>query len=457
MEKERQVILIADLGFGDVGKGSLTDYLTRQLNAHTIIRYNGGAQAGHNVIAPDGRNHIFSQFGSGTFVEGTKTHLSRFMLVDPLSMLKEERHLRTLGITDALARTTIDGEAPVITPFHQASNRLLTLNSKNRFSSTGRGVSEAMADYLRFGRESLVMADLLDGEKTKRKLQFLRDIQQDKVKDLRDGLPKTETVEVELKVLDDPDVVDYSLDLYKHFTSLIEIVDRDYLGKLFSLPGSVIFEGAQGVLLDQKYGFYPYITRSNAAFENANILLLENDYQGQVVKLGVLRAYATRHGAGPFPTEDATLSNLLLDVSNTTNLWQGNFRVGFFDLVTAEYAMEVLGSLDGLVLTHLDRLRDMPYWRVCNSYTYKGEATDMDLFFDTTDKLVQRIKVCKIATNPYQQRLGELLNYCVPNYILPPSQKDPDDFIHFIEDLTQMPITVTSSGPTAADKRIIKL
>lgn len=457
MKENQQAILIADLGFGDGGKGSLTDYLTRELSAHTIIRYNGGAQAGHNVVTSDGRHHTFSQFGSGTFIERTKTHHSRFMLVDPLSMLKEERHLRTLGITDALKRTTIDVEAPVITPFHQASNRLLILNDKNRYGSTGRGVSEAMMDYLRFKDESLMMADLLDERKAKRKLQFLRDIQLDKVKDLRECLPKTETVEAELRVLDDPDVVCDSLDLYKHFTSQAEIVGRDYLKYILSLPGSVIFEGAQGVLLDQKYGFYPYITRSNATFENANTLLLENDYHGKAVKLGVARAYATRHGAGPFPTEDTTISDLPPDTNNVTNQWQGEFRVGYFDLVTTQYAIAVLDSLNGLVLTHLDRLGNMLQWRICNSYTYRGEVTNLDWFFDTTDKLIRRIKVCSPTTNSHQQRVGELLEECSPNYILPPSQKDPSDFVHFIEDLIQIPVAVTSSGQTAADKRIIKL
>src|SRR5512147_2617059 len=98
---QRQVILVADLGYGDAGKGSIVDYLTRQRPAHTVIRYNGGAQAAHNVIDPGGAHHTFAQFGSGTLVPGVRTYLSRFMLVDPLNLMHEERHLQTLGITDA--------------------------------------------------------------------------------------------------------------------------------------------------------------------------------------------------------------------------------------------------------------------------------------------------------------------------------------------------------------------
>lgn len=453
MKENQKVILIADLGYGDAGKGTLTDYLSRELKANTIIRYNGGSQAGHNVVTHDGRQHVFSQFGSGTF-KGTGTHLSRFMLVDPLSMLRENRHLKELGINDALERTTIEGESPVITPFHQASNRLLTLNSTNRFGSTGRGISEAMADFLNFGKDSLMIADLLDEKTAKKKLQFLRDIQQEKIKDLRADLPKTEMIDEELKVLDDPEIIDYSLDLYKQFISQTEIVDRNYLKKILCLPGSVIFEGAQGVLLDQKYGFYPYITRGNTTFENAEMLLSENDYQGETVKLGVVRVYATRHGAGPFPTEDEFLSDLLPDTFNFTNPWQGNFRVGYLDLLTLKYAIETTGSLDGLAVTHLDKLKNIPLWKICSSYTSSTKLENLNLFFETTDNLIKRIKVNNSTDNLYQQKLGDALRNCTPNYVLSPFQENPFDFVQFIEELIQVPVVVTSSGPTAKDKTI---
>lgn len=429
----QKVIQIADLGFGDAGKGSLTDFLCREFNAHTVIRYNGGAQAGHNVISPEGHQHIFSQFGSGT-LGGTKTHLSRFMLVDPLSMLKEERGLKEMGINDAFQKTTIEGECPVITPFHQTSNRLLTLNTT---SSTGRGVSEAMADYLKFGRETLMMEDLLDAKTAKKKLRFLRDVQLKKIKNLRGSFPESDLVKRELKILDSPEAINYTLDLYKEFISVAKIVDRHYLKKILDQKGTAIFEGAQGVLLDQEYGFYPYITHGDTTFGNADELIWCSRYQGEVYKLGVIRAYATRHGAGPFPTEDKTLSKLLPDTSNLTNPWQGNFRVGFFDLVTLRYAVEVLGSVDGIALTHLDKLKSMPEWKICNSYTSE------------TGEILQKIEVMHPTDNIYQQKLGEMLQKCTPNYILPPSE-----YVQFIQDQIKVPIVITSSGPKAGDKTI---
>src|SRR4051794_33587520 len=116
--------IVVDLGFGDAGKGSVVDFLVREHQTHTVVRFNGGAQAAHNVVLPDGRHHTFSEFGSGTFVPGVRTHLSRFMLVDPAALLAEERHLRSLGVSDAFERLSVDGRAIVVTPFQKAANRL---------------------------------------------------------------------------------------------------------------------------------------------------------------------------------------------------------------------------------------------------------------------------------------------------------------------------------------------
>src|SRR5215210_8082512 len=127
MSWDRRAIVLVGLGYGDEGKGAWTDFLARTEPVHTVVRFNGGAQAGHNVVAPDGRHHTFAQFGSGTLVRGVNTHLSRFMLVNPLGLLREDAELRALGVTDALARLSIDREALVTTPFQVAANRLREL------------------------------------------------------------------------------------------------------------------------------------------------------------------------------------------------------------------------------------------------------------------------------------------------------------------------------------------
>src|SRR5688572_1634241 len=153
----RNVFLTVDLGFGDAGKGSIVDFLTRANEAHTVVRYNGGAQAGHRVVTagPRPREHVFAQFGSGTLA-GAATHLSRFMLIDPPAMLEEAGHLARLGV-DALERTTIDAGAPVITPFQRAVNRLRELaRGDARHGSCGMGIGETMADYREYGERLLL-------------------------------------------------------------------------------------------------------------------------------------------------------------------------------------------------------------------------------------------------------------------------------------------------------------
>ena len=121
---DRRAIIVIGLGFGDCGKGTIVDHLTRAPGAHTVVRFNGGPQAGHNVVLPDGRHHTFSQFGSGTFVGGVQTLLSRFMLVEPYALLNEANHLVQSGVPDPLDRLWIDKRCAVITPAHQAANRL---------------------------------------------------------------------------------------------------------------------------------------------------------------------------------------------------------------------------------------------------------------------------------------------------------------------------------------------
>src|SRR5271157_1837790 len=117
------VTLVAGFGFGDEGKGSIVDYLTRRHGARLVVRYNGGAQAGHNVTTPEGRHHCFSQWGSGTFA-GARTLLSRFMMVNPIFAVSEARHLESVGISNPWSLLSVERDALITTPFHVAANRL---------------------------------------------------------------------------------------------------------------------------------------------------------------------------------------------------------------------------------------------------------------------------------------------------------------------------------------------
>src|SRR5215472_7367567 len=172
----REALLVVDLAFGDSGKGSIVDYLVRTRGAGTVVRFNGGPQAGHNVVTPDGRHHTFSQFGSGTFVAGVHTILSRFMLIEPYALLNEEKHLAEIGVNDALLRLHIDPHCRVITPIHQAANRLREFaRGEARHGTCGLGVGETMMDSIKQPDLILYAGELGKRNAVRRRLRDIRD------------------------------------------------------------------------------------------------------------------------------------------------------------------------------------------------------------------------------------------------------------------------------------------
>lgn len=460
MQQKKQAILLADLGFGDAGKGTITDFLTRRCAARTIVRYNGGPQAAHNVVCADGRHHTFSQFASGMFLPGTSTLLSRFMLLNPLNMLKEARHLHSCGIPDALQRVQIDRRALVITPFQRAINRLREVaRASQRHGSCGEGVGECMADALAYGDDVLRVGDLCTRATLARKLLFLREAKRQDFAALLPFLPQTAEVQQECAVFTDPACLEDCIDVYHYFAQGVEIMDERGMRALFAQPGTLLFEGAQGVLLDENYGFAPYTTWSTTTFANAETLVRENDYQGEVIRLGITRTYTTRHGAGPFPTEDQTLAAVLPEPHNSWNDWQRDFRVGHYDFVATRYARDVVGKLDYLAVTHADRLASLPEWRVCTAYHYQGEQTDLSTCFQHTEKQIHALRVQRPPDLAHQEQLTHLLQHCTPAYQTfshgsraPITSEEQASCFARIEKALSTPIAITSYGPTAEDK-----
>lgn len=462
MSQKRQAIFIADLGFGDAGKGTITDFLTRQLVAHTIVRYNGGPQAAHNVVTPGGKHHTFSQFGSGMFLPWTKTLLSRFMLINPLNMLKEERHLRAIGMTDALLRTLIDRHALVITPFQKVLNRLReVVRAAGRHGSCGEGIGECIADYLKYGSTVLFAGDLQDRATIVKKLHFLRDAKRDELDELCHQLPDTELVRQERAIFTSRNCIEDCTDVYHYFSDCVEVVDEAHIRSLLAQSGTILFEGAQGVLLDENYGFAPYTTWSTTTFANAETFMREHNYTGEVIKLGVLRAYATRHGAGPFPTEDHALTLALPDQQNVWNDWQQTFRVGHFDLVATRYAIDVVGKLDYLAITNIDRLEMIPEWKICTAYHSQGEQKDLLVYFEQDERgRINKMKVCRPTDLAHQEKLTHRLWSCTPDYLtLSPtsggrlSKEDRATYLSLIGEKLSVPIAISSYGLTATDKQ----
>ena len=391
-------VIVVDLGYGDAGKGTVVDWLCARGPYTTVVRFNGGAQAAHNVVTGDGRHHTFAQFGSGTFTPGVVTHLSRFMMVDPLALAAEADHLAAAGAGDALDRLTVDRDALLTTPYHRAANR--ARDTAVRHGSCGMGIGETAA-YALACDDAPRVGDCHSPVRLRRRLRRLRD-------HLFDALGP----------LDVPDVSDCAA-AFGAFASRVRITGDGFLSALLR-RGPAVFEGAQGVLLDERFGFHPYTTWSTTTFANAATLLAEAGRSAR--RLGVTRAYLTRHGPGPFVTEDPAL--VRPEPHNRRGPWQGAFRVGHLDAVALRYSLEVSGGADELAVTHLDA----PAPLVCTAYDIGGRITPAaDLSGQarlTTRLLTARPRYAEAGTDPAAT----------------------------LERMLGVPVTVRSYGPTASDK-----
>jgi adenylosuccinate synthase len=433
-------ILIADLGYGDSGKGSITDYICRRDNVRTVVRYNGGAQAAHNVITPGGRHHTFAQFGAGTFT-GARTHLGPLMMLNPVALLEEARELEALEVESPLSLLTIDERTLVTTPYQIAMNRLREISrGQGRHGSCGLGVGETMWDHVEF--DLSVRAGMFrDRPVLLAALERLRVHKATQAAALT--LPDSAEARAEFAVLADTEVAAAFADVCEHVAAKARVVDPSYLSFVLA-DGVTVFEGAQGVLLDEWFGFHPYTTWSTTHYENAEKLLKECAFTGEVKRLGLLRGYFTRHGAGPFVTEDELLTEQIPDWHNGTARWQEHFRVGWFDVVAARYALDVVAAqgsrVDELVVTNLDRMGSRAEWPVATAYEAPDGTRPPDLF-DATG----RIRVGQKDDLERQERLTRFLESATPRYQVVPLE----GYLDFLEEQLGLPIILVSSGPTA--------
>ncbi|MFA6447520.1 MAG: adenylosuccinate synthetase, partial [Patescibacteria group bacterium] len=339
----KNATIIVDAGYGDAGKGKLAYSIAKRTGAKLIVRYNGGAQAGHRVVLPDGREHVFSQFGSATFLPGVQTYLSQNMILQPLAMAAEEAHLASLGVDDAYERTLVDEDALVITPYHQAANRIREMvRGQGRHGSCGMGISETVSDAL--AHRAIRAKDLLDRTALVRKLREIGEAKNTEIALLISLLKYKNEGSDEIRIFEDAEIATRCADKMFELAKRMRIVSRRQAFALMNTVNDLVFEGSQGVLLDEWYGFFPYATRSTTTAQKARELLAASGFAGKVTTIAVMRAYATRHGAGPFVTEDAELTSTMPDACNVLGQWQGNFRIGWMDMLATRYALDAVGQ-----------------------------------------------------------------------------------------------------------------
>jgi adenylosuccinate synthase len=361
----KTAIILVGLGWGDEGKGATTDHICRRLPVDLVVRYSGGSQCGHNVQLADGRRHTFAQFGSGTLA-GVPTHLGDQVVIYPEALGREAMHLRELGVDDPYAMLTVDPRCPVTTFYHRQINRLReSLRGDARHGSCGHGIGETRQYQLRYSGDAIAAADLQDGRVLRDKFWLLRE----RMAATAEALLAASAVEGR--------AAEAILDIFDRGIARELVVHLEASAArlcIRPMPAAetVVFEGAQGVLLDETHGWHPHTTWSTVTDRHAWRMIDEAGDAARVVTLGVTRAYATRHGDGPLPTYDAELTARLVDPGNPENLWQGRLRVGYLDLPLLRYAAARCTRIDGLAVNHLDQ-RWRIGTRVAVGYRYAGE------------------------------------------------------------------------------------
>lgn len=433
-----RLVSVLGLAFGDCGKGLFTDYLCRLWGAHTVVRFNGGGQAGHNVVLPDGRSHTFSQFGAGSFVADTFTLLAFPVIVHPGALLVEHDYLRRCGIDDAFARLLIDARCRVTTPFHQAAGRLRELARGDKaHGSCGVGVGETVRQGLEHPEHVIRYADLARPAVALAKAQALRVSLLAQFEPVCQAAVNQAQYDVERGALEDASLAQRWLDHIAPLLRCVAPASRDDVSARLALPGTVLFEGAQGVLLDEWRGFHPHTTWSSISTAAVEQVARDAGLHGRVEHYGALRTYLTRHGAGPLPTHDPRL-DMLAEPHNASSGWQGAFRRGHPDALLLRYALAVTRPLDGLLVSHLDVFQQQPALRWCGAYDIEDQG--------------RRVRIGGIVAGAHtdlqhQARLEKMLASAVPHY-------DGDiiasaaQFVDELQALAQLPVLFGARGPT---------
>lgn len=300
--------------YGDEGKGLATDYFCAAAKRDAVaVRFSGGAQAGHTVVTPAGRRHVFHHLGAGTLA-GAATFLSHFFVVNPLLWADERSVLPD-------ARVFVDPDAPVTTPYDMLVNQEVEAwRGAARHGSCGLGINETI-ERDRRGTHGLRVRHLADAARLAATLDAIRrEYVPSRLRDL--GCTPSDWF---LDMVASSVLRESFLRLAAAFLAAVEIRDLDCLRRF----GTVVFEGSQGLGLDERYGVFPHVTRGRTGAGQA-VALAAAAGMANLEVVYVSRAYVTRHGAGPFPTEDSALS--YRDDTNVANPHQGPLRFGHLDV-----------------------------------------------------------------------------------------------------------------------------
>lgn len=421
-------VVVVGTQWGDEGKGKITDFLSE--NAEVIARYQGGNNAGHTIIF-GGETYKLHLVPSGIFYKEKTSVIGNGMVVDPKALVGELKGLQDRGVnTDNLR---ISNRAHVILPYHLKQD-LVEEESRgeNKIGTTGKGIGPAYMD--KAARIGIRIADLLDHEVFEMKLRMnLKEKNR-----LFEKMYDTEGFNIE-DILEE--YYGYGQELSKYVTDTSKVLN-DSLDQ----ARRVLFEGAQGVMLDIDQGTYPFVTSSNPVAGGVTIGSGVGPTKIDHV-VGVCKAYTSRVGDGPFPTE---LFDEVGDQIRTVGKEFGTTtgrprRIGWFDSVVVRHARRVSGLTD-LSVNSIDVLTGLDTVKICTAYEYKGE---------TITEYPANLRMLAECTPIYEELPGwtEDITKCKTLDEL------PDNARHYLEriaQLTDVTISIFSVGPDRTQTNVIK-
>ncbi|MCK4240466.1 MAG: adenylosuccinate synthase [Candidatus Atribacteria bacterium] len=415
-------LVVVGSQWGDEGKGKITDLLSEEVDI--VVRYQGGCNAGHTVVKGD-QQFIFHLIPSGILHPGKKCLIGNGVVIDPESLLREIEDLRKKGI-EIDGNLFIDSKAHVVLPYHKTLDEIKEeKRGKNKLGTTKRGIGPAYIDKI--ARTGIRIADLIDKKTLSEKLK----INLEEKNEIFEKLYSIKTSKQEQKDL---------IKRYQEYGQLLKkyVIDVSLLvNQAIEEDKKILFEGAQGTLLDIDHGTFPYVTSSNPVAGGACIGAGVGPTKIDKV-LGITKAYTTRVGSGPFPTEiEGELGEYLRQKGGEFGATTGRpRRCGWFDAVVASYAVRING-MDSMVLTKIDVLSDLDKIKICTSYQCNGKLIKE---FPVNLKTLKNCNPVYEEVEGWKSDISQITRY----EDLPPKLKA---YISRIEELVRTKVVIVSVGP----------
>lgn len=412
---------ITGLQWGDEGKGKVVDILAG--SSDIVVRYGGGANAGHTVVIDDSK-FALHLLPSGAVRQGTVCVIANGVVLDPAGVIEEIDTLAQKNIT-LDGRLFISENAHVVLDYHKKEDQLRESSlGKNKIGTTSRGIGPCYADKI--GRSYAVrMGDFRDLDRLKVRIEKIVDYKNK----IFSALYGAEAMSA--------DGIFEKFKVYAERLLGFTTDTTEFLHNAVTAGKSILFEGAQGALLDIDHGTFPFVTSSNAsslgmpAGCGVPAKMVDKFY-------GVAKAYTTRVGAGPFPSEqDNEIGRLIRDRGNEYGTTTGRpRRCGWFDAVAASYSTTI-GSIDAVALMHLDTLSTLKEIKICRAYEIDGKETT---FFPADSNRLSRADCVYETVAGWDEDITSVTDFGD----LPENARR---YVILIEEMIKTPITIIGVGP----------